>query len=39
MALEIEAQDIIIDETTGLQQPSDIDPTGNTNATRWRFLP
>ncbi|MBA1141647.1 DUF5801 repeats-in-toxin domain-containing protein, partial [Mesorhizobium neociceri] len=33
MTLGITAQDIIIDETTGLQQPSDIDPTGNTNAT------
>ncbi|MBZ9726972.1 DUF5801 domain-containing protein [Mesorhizobium sp. CO1-1-11] len=33
MALDILAQDIIIDETTGLQQPSEIDPTGNSNGT------
>ncbi|AZO75422.1 MAG: hypothetical protein E5V92_18495 [Mesorhizobium sp.] len=38
MALDITAQDIIIDETTGLQQPSDIDPTGNTNLTLLHLL-
>ncbi|TPJ36041.1 DUF5801 repeats-in-toxin domain-containing protein [Mesorhizobium sp. B2-6-5] len=31
--LDITAQDIIVDETTGLQQPSEIDPTGNSNPT------
>ncbi|MDX8447360.1 DUF5801 repeats-in-toxin domain-containing protein [Mesorhizobium captivum] len=38
MALDITAQNIIIDETTGLQQPSDIDPTGNTNPTLLHLL-
>ena len=38
MAIDIAAQNIFIDETTGLQQPSDIDPTGNLNPTLLHLL-